>query len=186
MERMTKTYFLIILLVAPLLSFAGGSIDLAVGQNAVRLEHDATRVDSGAHFSFGRLYNKEQEYYLLSTSFNMVDQTAVNHELIGGVGLKGFAYKTEESAVSLGLGGFVRYQPTMLKGLGMELMYYYAPNILTFNETENFHEFLARINYRVHAQARIFIGWTDVGATFIDQGYQSIDQSANFGIRLNY
>ena len=38
---------------------AGGSLDLAVSQQSVRLEHDATRVDSGAHFSFGGLYNEQ-------------------------------------------------------------------------------------------------------------------------------
>ena len=116
----------------------------------------------------------------------MVDQTAVNNELIGGVGLKGFVYDATETAFALGLGGFLRYQPTVLKGLGVELMYYYAPTILSFNETERFHEFIARVNYRVHPQARVFFGWTDVGGKYNEYGYQSIDETANFGIRLNY
>ncbi|MCJ8312790.1 MAG: hypothetical protein HRU38_11275 [Saccharospirillaceae bacterium] len=170
------------------LSLAGGSIDLSVSQQALRFEHDAIRVDSEIHFTVGGIYNKPNGSYLISTSFNVVDQTSLNRELIGAIGLKGYVYHIEESAFSVGLGGFFRYRPTGFSGFGLEGLFYYSPMMMTFNKTKSMHELVARLNYRIHNRARIFVGYNHISATFSDStvGVQDIDNTFNVGFRLNY
>ena len=170
------------------LSMAGGSIDLSVSQQALRFEHDAIRVDSEIHFTLGGIYNKPDGSYLISSSFNVVDQTSLNRELIGAIGLKGYVYHIEESAISVGLGGFFRYRPTSFSGFGIEGLFYYSPMMMTFNKTKSMHEFVARFNYRIHNRARIFVGYNHISATFNDYkiGVQDIDNTFNVGFRLNY
>ncbi|WP_422378983.1 YfaZ family outer membrane protein [Marinicellulosiphila megalodicopiae] len=178
----------LVLLCVPTLSIAGGSIDLSVSKDAVRFEHDAIRVDSEIHFTVGGIYNKPDNTYLVSSSFNVVDQTSLNRELIGAIGVKGYIYQIEESAFSVGLGGFFRYRPTTLSGFCVEGLFYYSPNIMTFNKTKSMHELVARVNYQIHNRARVFVGYNHISATFNDTevGVQDIDNSFNVGFRLNY
>jgi len=183
-----KAFIYIVLLSASQISLAGGSIDLSVSQQALRFEHDAIRVDSEIHFTVGGIYNKPDGSYLISSSFNVVDQTSLNRELIGAIGLKGYIYHIEQSAFSVGLGGFVRYRPTAFSGFGLEGLFYYSPMMMTFNKTKSMHELVLRANYKVHKRARVFVGFNHISATFTDSevGAQNIDSTFNVGFRLNY
>ncbi|MEX2321522.1 MAG: hypothetical protein WD668_09200, partial [Saccharospirillum sp.] len=71
---------------------AGGSLDIALSNTSVRLEHEAVRVGSGAHITTGLAYSEDNQAYAFSAGFNAVDATMANQEMIGGIGFKGFLF----------------------------------------------------------------------------------------------
>lgn len=180
-----RSFILLGSLAISTLSFAGGSVDIAVSDTSARIEHDATRIDTGAHLTVGGLINETRSSYLVSAGFNVVDQAQTSNEFIAGVGIKAFIFNTEETAFASGLGGFLRYQPDNLNGFGVETQLYYAPSILSFNGSEQMYELILRASYKVHNQARVFLGWTDVAAQFEDT-FIPVERSVNLGFRLNY
>lgn len=167
-------------------ALAGGSMDIALTNTSLRFEHDATRVGTGAHITFGALYS-DGEGYLASAGFNAVDASGGRADMVGGLGFKGFFFDPENqgSGVSIAVGGFVRYYPDSFNGLGVEGILYFSPDVLTFNDASSFHEMVARVTYKVMPQARVFIGFQDVGADYSGTN-TVIDRGFNLGFRVNY
>ncbi|WP_196157962.1 YfaZ family outer membrane protein [Reinekea sp. G2M2-21] len=169
-------------------SFAGGAVDFSLSNTSVRLEHDAVLVGTGAHFSTGVLYSEETGNWSLSVGFNAVDATMANKELIGGVGFKGQMLSTEVSDfdVALGVGGFLRWQPDFMNGLGVEGQAYIAPSILSFGDLTEVYDGVARISYKVLPQARAFVGYHIVRGTYVADAYDDVDSTFHLGFRITY
>ena len=165
--------------------FAGGSLDIALSQESVRIEHDATRIGTGMHLTAGMLY-QENDGYALSAGFDAVDVSNPDADLVGGLGIKGFLYDSYDPAFSAAVGGFFRYSPDFFNGLGFEGMLYYSPDVISFNDTRSFYELVARVTYKVMPQARVFLGYQDVTADYEDGGEQPIDRAFTIGFRINY
>ncbi|WP_051207277.1 YfaZ family outer membrane protein [Saccharospirillum impatiens] len=183
-----KTWLAVCAVLVPLGAQAGGSLDIALSNTSVRLEHEAVRVGSGAHITTGLAYSEDNQAYAFSAGFNAVDATMANRELIGGIGFKGFLFDAGEPGFALGVGGFLRWQPDFMNGLGTEAQLYYAPDILSFGDVVAFQEVIARVTYKVLPQARVFVGWHDIAGYYRDTtgGPSRIDNTFNVGFRMNY
>lgn len=174
------------------LAYAGGAVDFALSNESVRLEHNAVLVGTGAHFSTGGLYNEATQNWALTVGFNAVDATMANKELIGGVGFKGLLLSTEAANLSagLGVGGFLRWQPDFMNGLGLEGQTYYAPSILSFGDLVDAYDGLFRVTYKVLPQARAFVGYHFIGGQYdIDSSknvYANVDTTLHLGFRITY
>ena len=190
-----RVQHIILTAVAPLLaslSFAGGAIDFALSNQSVRIEHDAVLVGTGAHFSTGILYSEDTSNWAISVGFNAVDATMANKELIGGVGFKGIALSTEVSdfSVGVGVGGFLRWQPHFMNGLGLEGQGYFAPSILSFGELSTAYDAVVRITYKVLPQARAFVGYHELRGFYDIEGKgqsnTDVDSTLHLGFRITY
>lgn len=169
-------------------SMAGGAVDFSLSNDSVRAEHDAVFVGSGAHFTVGGLYNEENSNWALTGGFNAVDATLANEELIGGVGFKAFMLRTEIDDLSLaaGVGGFLRWQPDFMNGLGLEGHAYYAPSILSFGDAKSVYDITLRATYKVLPQARVFVGFHEVAADYEDGPLTEVDSTFHIGLRVTY
>lgn len=182
---MKKIGILIAALVAPLTAYAGGSLDISLKNEMVRVEHEATQVGTGAHITVGGAYTETNEYYL-SVGLNGIDTTNQSTEILGGVGVKGYIWNTIDTYFSAAVGGFVRYTPDYMNGMGLEANLYYSPDIISFMGAESFQEVLLRINYKIMPQARLFIGYHDLSGTIGAGARQRIDSGYHLGFRMNY
>ncbi len=169
-------------------AFAGGEIDFALSNTSIRVEHDAVLVGTGAHFSTGFLYNEDNESWAVTAGFNAVDATMANQEMIGGVGFKALMMSTDASdfSVGAGVGGFLRWQPNFMNGLGLEGQAYFAPNILSFGKLTSAYEAVARVTYKVLPQARVFIGYHEVTGNYENRSDVSVDSTFHIGFRMAY
>lgn len=181
-----KPWLMITMAAWPLAATAGGSLDFSLSNDSVRLEHEAVRAGTGAHITTGAVYSEESEAYAISAGFNAVDATMANKEMIGGIGFKAFAFDARELGFAVGVGGFLRWQPDFMNGLGTEAQLYYAPDILSFNDTTGFQEVIARVTYKVLPQARVFVGWHDIAGYYAEGGISKVDNTFNLGFRMNY
>lgn len=169
-------------------AIAGGDVDFALSNDSVRLEHSAVLVGTGAHFSTGVLYDEESGNWAVTAGFNAVDATMANEELIGGVGFKALMLSTEITDYSLGIGvgGFLRWHPDFMNGLGLEGNAYFAPSILSFGELVGAYEGVARVTYKVLPQARAFVGYHILSGDYTVDRYASVDSSFHLGFRITY
>jgi hypothetical protein len=170
---------------------AGGAIDFGLSNTSVRIEHDAALVGTGAHFTVGGVYNETNQSGAVLAGFNAVDATMANKELIGGLGFKAMGLKNSVSdfSVGLGVGGFLRWQPDFMNGLGLEGQAYFSPSILSFGDLTSANEVVARITYKVLPQARVFVGYHDLRGEYnIDGEADSgvVDSTFHIGFRMTY
>lgn len=166
-------------------AWAGGSVDVALSTESIRAEHGAARVGTGAYITVGGWYHQD-EGSLISGGVHAIDPTNQRPELIGGIGGKAFLFKVpqESTSVTIGLGGFVRYNPPQLNGVGAELSAYYSPPVLAFGSLEQFYDIQARLTYLVLPQARIFIGYSDSRALYDQE--RILDSTITVGFRVRY
>lgn len=167
-------------------ALAGGALDLSLKSEMVRVEHEAVLVGSGAFLTVGGLFTQNGKS-LVSVGLNGVDTSSENIEWNGGLGVKGFLWNSGETYVSAAVGGFARYAPYNLNGLGFEGSFYMSPSILSFNGADSFQELVVRVNYKVMPQARIFMGYNDAsGSLKTGGGRQTIDKGVHVGFRVQY
>lgn len=186
---MNKTASMLAFLAAPLIAPAAHAVselDLAVSADAVGLEYSFRNDDRGSQWGLGAMYNDDVNATLLSAAFNVVGQASANGEVYTGLGFKAAVHETFQTAASLGLGGFVQYQPVDFYGLGLEAQLYYAPEILNSNDADAFYEARARVTYAIHPQAKVFAGWTNIAVEYDDTQIDEVDieQAFNLGFSL--
>ncbi len=178
--------------ISPLTAFAGGEVDFSLSNHSVRLEHDTVLVGTGAYLSTGVLYSEEDSNWAVTAGFNAVDASLANRELIGGVGFKALLLSTQVSDFSagIGVGGFLRWQPAVMNGAGLEGQFYYSPSIMSFGDLVDAYEGVARVTYKILPQAKVFLGYHSLKGLYdLDGGSnksEAVDSSFHVGFRLVY
>jgi hypothetical protein len=169
-------------------TMAGGEVDFALSNSSLRIEHDTVLVGTGAHISTGAMYDENTKNWAIMAGFNAVDATMASKELIGGVGFKLLVLSSEakDLAAAAGVGGFLRWQPEFMNGLGFEGQTYFAPSILSFGGLTSAYEVVARVTYKILPQARIFIGYHEVTGNYTNISNVSVDSTYHIGFRMAY
>lgn len=166
-------------------SYAGGSLDLSINNNTAGLEYDATRMGTPLHISTGFLHH-ETDGDLISFGLNAVDVRNSDSHVRIGVGGKIYGYLTDQAdSGALAVGGFVRYTPPELAGIGFSAHGYYAPSVLSFHSTENFADFGARVEYKLLPTAQVYLGYRFVEAND-EVGDIGVVKAGHFGLRINF
>lgn len=165
--------------------FAGGTLDLSINDDTAALEYDATRMGSPMHISAGILHH-EEDGNLISFGLNAVDVRDQKSSLRIGVGGKIYGYFTDESdSGAMGIGGFARYTPPELNGLGFSGHAYYAPGVLSFSSTENMVDAAVRVEYMLLPTAMVYLGYRFVEAQDDNLDLELVN-NAHFGLRINF
>lgn len=167
--------------------FAGGSLDLSINNETAGLEYDATRMGSPLHVSAGFLHH-EDDADLLSLGLNAVDVRSKQSPVKIGIGGKLLTYFVgDEEGAALAIGGFARYMPAELNGLGFSGHAYYSPSVLSFDSTENIIDLGARIEYKLLPTAMVYLGYRFVEASE-EELVQNLEivKAGHFGLRINF
>lgn len=165
--------------------FAGGTLDLSINDNAAGLEYDATRMGSPLHISAGFIHH-EDDGNLLSFGLNAVDVRDQQTSLRIGIGGKVYGYFTDANdSGALAIGGFMRYAPPELNGLGFGGHAYYAPSVLSFASTENMVDVAARVEFMLIPTAMVYLGYRFVEADD-EKGDIEVVNNGHFGLRISF
>ncbi len=165
--------------------FAGGSLDLSVNDDTASLEYDATRMGTPLHISTGILHH-QSDGNLVTFGLNAVDVRNQGSPFKIGIGGKLYGYFNDKSdSGALAIGGFVRYTPTQLAGLGFAGHVYYAPSVLSFHTTDNLVDLGLRVEYRLLPTALVYLGYRFVEASDEDVDLE-ITKSGHLGLRINF
>ncbi len=161
------------------------SFDLNLHDDALRLTY-STGMNGmrGLSVDGGILYQEDTAnlYHVgLSVSGENWSKAGVFDISIGGRAI----YSSPEhvgDAAAVGLGGRVRFSPAHRVGIGGHL--YYAPNILSFADSERYVEMGVRLDYQLLPQAFVYVGWRSVEIRFENHGDVELDESGHVGMKL--
>ncbi len=168
-------------------ALAYSELDLAVSTEVIAVDYRLRDEERGSLWGLGAMYNDSESASLLSATFNVVGDATQTNDVHTGLGVKAVVHNTVRTAASLGLGGSVQYRPAEFSGFGLEGQLYYAPNILSAN-SEQYYEFVARITYDIHPQARVFVGYTAVNVRYDREEVRevTIEDRPNLGFTLTF
>ena len=168
-------------------ALAGGSLDVSLASDAVRLEYDAAKADSGLHVSLAGMHH-ETDGDLLSVAAHVVDMREPSSPLYLGVGGRLFIFKQSDyNSGALGLGGFFRYQITDVPGLSVAGYGYYAPSVVAFNDTESLLDSDLRVQYGLLPTARVYMGYRYTGIKVEGVSKRvELEQGIHFGLKVDF
>lgn len=183
-------------------AMAGGSIDLSLSNDTVRMEYDAAKAGSGLHVSLTGQHHTERGS-LLGLGVHVVDVREPNSPLYIGVGGKIFAYQAsfkdgkrfdgEDTLYSgaVGIGGFLRYNIPQTEGLSVAGYGYFAPEVVSFNGTKNLFDMDFRVQYALIPTARVYLGYRLSRVNLTDEKNSNVDsidlaRGVHAGLKIDF
>ena len=168
---------------------AGGTLDMSLSNSHFRLGVDATRVSSGVHLGASWLHD-EDKGELGELGFHVVETRPRNRNVFVGIGLKAHIahlHDIEENVGAIGVGGFFRYGLPVNPDINLAGYAYFAPSVLSFNDTENVINTDVRLQYNVIPSARLFLGYRYVGIKMEDYKKRyRIGEGLHIGVSLDF
>lgn len=158
-----------LVLLAPALAQAGGSLDLSLSDHTARLAYDATQLGSGLHISAAYQHDSD-DGNMVNLGLHAVDVRNNNSDLYIGLGINAYLYDgRNDDGGALGMGGFFRYRFPSVPGMSVAGYGYYAPPVVSFSETKNLLDGDLRLQYALIPTARVYVGYRYTGIRIEDR-----------------
>ncbi|MFZ5601825.1 MAG: YfaZ family outer membrane protein [Pseudomonadota bacterium] len=137
------------------------TLDLGINNDAVALDYSGQLPKSELNLGGGFLHHKDNgdAYY---ASLFVADSVNKESGLLAGLGARFYFLDADEGSTdgkSLALGGFLNWDLPSVPNLSLRGDLYYAPDVLSFDDIENFADVSARVQYRVIEQAWVYLGY---------------------------
>lgn len=168
---------------------AAGELDININDDAARLSYawpirnDQLRVDVG-------LLSHQDRGELVHIGLHLVDWASTGaNPLKGGLGGKLFYADTDtvfDDELALGLGGFLKYTFPQYNRFSVSGQAYFAPDVLSWGDSEQFVELEARLSYNVLREADIYLGARYINMEFEGGGDFTLDNGLHAGIQLRF
>lgn len=154
-------------------------------QGAISIDSD----QSDLMFGMGYLYKDDRETInAFNVDLHAKGQTAIaNMPTTVGIGFQGNIYKVEDfKGSAVGLGGTVRINLPEVPGVSLEGEAHYAPDILAFNDSDEFTRARVQANYRIIRSADISLGYRYLNAGAEDAGDTTLESGFYLGMKLKF
>jgi hypothetical protein len=150
-------------------------LDLRISNDSLHGNFTLDNSRSKAKFGLGYFYkNDDYSINIVNLDLHAKGQTALlNMPASIGIGFEtnGFKFDSVEGG-TIGLGGNLRLNIPSIPGLSVETSLHYAPEVLSFGDTDEFRRFRAQANYRIIENADVAFGYRYIAA-----GIEGIDKN---------
>ena len=195
-SRLPNTKFsrslLTILLAWGYLGHAGtayaNEFDMRISDDAIHANFTLTNSSSG-QFGLGYFYKNEDEAInILNIDMHTKGQTAIaNMPTTIGIGFQANLFKEDDfKGSAIGIGGSMRVNIPEVPGLSFESDIHYAPEVLSFGDSDEFRRLRLQTNYRIIENADISVGYRYLNAGQEDIGNHTFESGAFLGLKLNF
>lgn len=194
--KVMKKIALVLGVLGSMSAYSGGSVDLSLSNDAVRLGYDAVMINSGAHFNANGLHHID-DGDMAAVGFHVVGQRDASSPFYVGLGgqlmASQYNYKQADKhdkkyfSLGLGIGGFVRYSFPFHQPLSVSTQLYYSPRVITFIDAKSMLDAELKIQYSVIPSAHAYVGYR-YSASEIEtlKDWSIIDDGLHVGVRLNF
>jgi hypothetical protein len=163
-------------------------IDLSLNEDALRLAY-ATEVGKGLRIDGGFLTDSDEGEVVHAGFQVMGDAAPGGQKLTAGIGgrlayLDGDGSKREGYA--LGLGGSFRWPIPRYNRFAVSGELYWAPDILTGGDAEEYVDSTVRVGYSVTRQADVYVGARYVSADYDNRPSIKFDTGLHAGLNLRF
>jgi hypothetical protein len=173
---------------------AGGStafaheIDLSLNADALRLAY-ATSAGDGLRIDGGYLGDSDKGNVFHAGLQVVGDAAPGSQQLTAGIGgrlayLDGDGSKREGYA--LGIGGSLRWAVPRYNRFAVSGELYWAPDILSGGDAEEYRDATVRVGYSVTRQAEVYLGARYVSADYKDRPSIKFDTGLHAGFNLRF
>ena len=185
--KMARLFAVGALTVSGSLVHAGGSLDLSLSDDNVRLAYDATQLSTGMHLNAAVLHNSS-DGDIISGGVHVVDVRNNQSDLYIGVGGNAYAVITDNAdGAAIGVGGFFRYSMPFNRDLALAGYAYYAPPVISFSEVENMVDSDIRIQYNLLPTAHLYTGFRYTSVQFENANRRyKIGEGLHLGFKLDF
>lgn len=167
-------------------------VDINVGEDAFRgnLSGPLSRAFQGAkgQYEVGALFGSENGEDLSAGHLGILltgDAGAPNANVTAGLGLRGqFIDGEGDSGGGLGLGGQIDVRLPNYNRVGLFAYGYYGPEVTSFGDVDDFHEYAVSLGYEVLRDAMIYVGYRQLEADF--GAVEAKEDGAHVGLRLDF
>ncbi len=142
---------------------------------------------------FAEEEDNERDVKLASFGLAVIGDAGVQAwDLKAGLGARIYAGQIDAdpddvTGFGVGLGGEFSLRFPQMNRLGLSSRFYYAPDILAFNDVAEIIDFALRVEYEVLRNANLYLGYRVVRAESDDTGDSvDIDRGVNVGLRINF
>lgn len=164
-------------------------LDLRISDDTVEANYAVTSHETDAMFGIGYLYKDDRDKInVLNIDLHTSGQTALaNLPTTVGIGIQANVFKQDEfKGSAIGIGGSVRVNIPDVPGISVESELHYAPNVLTFNDADDFSRFRVQLNYRIIQSADISFGYRYLNAGVENGGDTTLESGAFLGMKLEF
>lgn len=168
------------------LSAHAHTLDLSLNNDAVGLDYTTQITNSEINVGAGVLHHQDNGEAFWG-SFFVADNVNKQSGILAGLGGRLYyidADKRNDKGTAVGLGGFVNWDIPPVPNLSLRGEFYYAPDVLSFDEVNRYIDFSARVQYRIIEQAWIYAGYRNAEMKGDSGSDQKIDEGFNLGIML--
>jgi len=163
-------------------------IDLSLNADALRLSY-ATAAGDGLRIEGGYLGDSDKGNLWHAGLQVVGDADPGNQQLTAGIGgrlayLDGDGSKREGYA--LGIGGSVRWAVPRYNRFVVSGELYWAPDILSGGDAEEYRDGTVRVGYSVTRQAEVYVGARYVSADYKDRPSIKFDTGLHAGFNLRF
>jgi len=160
------------------------TLDLNLNNDTVAVDYTTQIQKSEINIGAGLLHHEDRGdvYY---GSFFVADNVNKQNGLLAGLGGRAYyidADRSDDNGTAIGLGGFVNWDVPTVTNLSLRSDFYYAPDVLAFDELEGYLDFTARVQYRLIEQAWVYLGYRYAEAKTEAPGKAKLDEGAHVGI----
>jgi len=166
-----------------------GELDINLNDDAARLSYAWPIRDDKLSLDAGLLTHQDRGE-MVHFGLHLVDwASGGSNPLQGGLGGKLFYANTDsifDDELVAGLGGFLRYTIPQYNRFSVSGQAYYAPDVLSFGDSEQFFEVEARVSYNVLREADIYLGARYINIEFEGGADFTLDNGLHAGIQLRF
>lgn len=172
--------------------------DLAIGDNAFRgtIAGPLARVFDNANgqYDIGVLIKPKTDDDLLQIHTGVLltgDAGATDVDVAAGLGIRAvYTGIDHDSGGAVALGGQVEGRMPSMNRLGLTGYAYYAPEVTSFGDVNDYREFGVAMDYEVIRGGSIYVGYRSITESFdLLQGYKDdveVEDGAHIGFRLKF
>ena len=166
-------------------------LDFNLNGQTVQLEysdrvHGPGELNSGRVSASGLFTSKDD--YIVGMGARVTGQAGTGSPgLQVGIGAKLFGGSVDGNGfAALALDGGVRYSPPPLPRLALGVRLFYAPDIVTFADANNYVQAEVRVAYEVLPQSFVYIGYRDLHVGITGTGHKTVDSNVHIGIKIHF
>ena len=167
---------------------AAGDFDLSLNSHAVRASY-GTPLGDGLRLEGGWLHDSDEGDVAHAGLLVTGDAAQGSQKLTAGVGVR-LAYLAGEGndrdGYALGIGGALRWIVPRNDRFAVSGELYWAPDILSGGDAEEYLDGTVRLGYRVLPQAEIYLGARYVGADYDNRPSIRFDTGLHAGFNLRF
>lgn len=168
------------------------SLDVNIGSDNVRGQFtqalDGYDRYGTPYFNAGLLYSDDADALIGHAGLEVTgDAAAQNANIRAGLGGRLYYTSSDDGdGAALGLGGHATARLPQYNRFGLRAHAYYAPDIIAFQDFEEFLEYGVDFEYQLLKNGYVYVGYRQIKADLDSGGDQTLDSGAHVGLRLAF